>query len=227
MADVRPYIVRQGDYLTEIASVVGGNEADIWEATQNQSLRDAGRTRSLLAPGDVLYVPDEPRAAIPLVQGGDNRLTGVVPRTTVELRFEDADGPCAGWACRIEGPFGEPREVATGPGGELSVEVSVTVRAFDVVIDRVGARVRVQVGALDPVEESSGVRDRLANLGLCAARGDLSGDGVLGGLGFRLSEDDAGAALEEGWKRFRERYGGSGEGSPEERIDALRLAYGF
>ena len=224
---MRPYIVRQGDYVTRIASEVGCSEDDIWEAPKNRALRDAGRTRNLLAPGDVLYVPEGPPPVVPLALGGDNRFTGIIPTTTVELRFEDADGPCAGWACRIEGALAEPYDATTGSGGELSVEIPVTVRELDVVFERGGARVRVHVGALDPLEEPSGVRDRLANLGHLAVRGDLSGDGILRELGVRLPEDDAGAAPEEGWRRFREVRGGPAGDSAAERVDALRKAYGF
>lgn len=58
---MRPYIVRQGDYVTKIAMLVGCDEDEVWAHEKNQELKEKGRTKEILAPGDVLFIPEGDR----------------------------------------------------------------------------------------------------------------------------------------------------------------------
>ena len=52
----RPYIVRQGDFLSKIAAQLGMDPSRIWELSENDELRARRPNPEMLAPGDVLHV---------------------------------------------------------------------------------------------------------------------------------------------------------------------------
>src|SRR5208337_3002899 len=56
-----PYVVRQGDYLAQIAFRRGFVADRVWSAPENATLREARKDPNILAPGDILHVPDDER----------------------------------------------------------------------------------------------------------------------------------------------------------------------
>src|SRR5262249_8691976 len=56
-------------------------------------------------------------------------------------------------------------EGTTDGSGKVTFEVSVHVREAEIVLLDKGLRFPIQIGDMDPVNETSGVRKRLANLG--------------------------------------------------------------
>jgi hypothetical protein len=61
--------------------------------------------------------------------------------------------------------MGDPEEGTTDENGGLDVNVPVHVREIDVTFPTSGAVYPMSIGEMDPVDESSGVRKRLQNLG--------------------------------------------------------------
>jgi len=165
MMKMRPYIVRQGEYLEKIAFMEGVDAKDAWKDARNARLEQDGRTPDIMASGDVLFLPDEAERAQPLQIGSGNEFQAVVPKTKVRVRFLHSDGKpysnepyVISYACHQE-------KGASHDDGTVNFEVSVLAREVDVCFEKQQAVFTVLVGALDPRSTASGKRQRLSNMG--------------------------------------------------------------
>lgn len=161
---MRPYVVRQGDYLAKIAAALGCAEGELWEHPQNQPLRDAGRTPELLAPGDVLYVPDGPSRTVDARLQSDNAFTAWVPEVSVRVTFQINGVPRASQRYKVL-DTGRAQEGLTDAAGLAAFDVAMTARTVRVVFDDPPAVYHVNIGFTDPSTERAGVFDRLRQLG--------------------------------------------------------------
>lgn len=160
----RPYVIRQGDYLTRLAFRFGFDADEVWNAPENEALRRARPNREMLAPGDVLSIPDAPREGPALRVGSNNRYRARVPVVPVKLRLRDGDQALANEPYRVDGL---PRPVSgqSNGQGEIELEVPVTSREVQVTLTNRHTTVPVRVGDLDPPTTGSGARQRLDHLG--------------------------------------------------------------
>lgn len=159
----RTHIVAEGEHMAGIAAKYGfGSYRTVWDHPDNAALK-ATRSPHVLAPGDVVVIPDfEPRMA----EGATERRHRFFrKRTAIELRivFQRADGaPLAGAPFDIDLP-GAPATGAAAADGMLSVSISEAASMG--VLATGGARLAARVGALDPIDAVAGWQGRLANLG--------------------------------------------------------------
>jgi hypothetical protein len=96
--NAKTVLVRQGDYLAKLAYAHDLDPEDIWNDPANAELTTLRLDPNLLAPGDRIYIPVKPRAALPIQKGTTNRYTATVPRVPVTIRF--AKEPRPPGACR-------------------------------------------------------------------------------------------------------------------------------
>ena len=168
------YVVRPGDHLAKIAHDLGADADVLWEHPKNKDLRDKRGDKNILAAGDVLFVPVEEDARLPLVVGEMNRYSATVPTLETHLQFADGKGPFAGEAYVVEG-LDESIEGSTDGQGKLTIEAPVSAHSAVVRFVKRGLRFHVSLGELDPVTEISGVQARLVSLGFLqgVASGEL------------------------------------------------------
>ncbi len=163
MSGVRPYIVRQGDYVAKIAFQLGEDPGQIWKIDKNKPLTEDGRDPNLLAPGDVLRVPDRSRRQEVIALGGENNYQAQVAKTKVRLVL--GDGSSRARSLKYESRFaGVVSEGTTSPEGELELHIPITVRIGEVFFPEIDHAIRIDLGGLDPGTERSGALQRLANL---------------------------------------------------------------
>jgi len=172
----RVHIVRPGDCVESIAAAVGCAWRDLWEHPRNASLRAKRENPNLLAPGDLVRLP----AALfpsgrPITKGAAHAFEADVPSTLLDVRFveRDDDGahPLAGVPYAVRALDVERRGTTTSDG-RVRESIPLAARRVDVVLhpDTERAReVRVEIGALDPIDEPCGVTQRLQNLGWLGA----------------------------------------------------------
>jgi putative peptidoglycan binding protein len=165
--DMRPYVVRQGDYLVKLAFVHGFDAEEVWNDPRNDELKKLrGGNHDILAPGDVIYLPVKEKEGLPITMGATNRYVARVPRVEVNLVFKNTDGtPLADEPYEIRGLGAQAGEPKTGGDGGIALKVHVTVREVTVVFPRMHVAHRIHVGHLDPHMEVSGIKHRLLNLG--------------------------------------------------------------
>src|SRR6187399_3422511 len=125
---MKPYVIKQGDYLSKLAYQMGFDMTVVWEASENEEIRTKRPCKDVLYPGDVLYIPDVEPKEESVSGGGSNGYGANVPLTTVELEFVDDTGkPLADQTCEVQGLSGGSTESKTTDGsGILKLEVPVT-----------------------------------------------------------------------------------------------------
>jgi hypothetical protein len=160
----KPYVVAAGDHLPAIAFRLGADADAIWKDPRNREL-SARRDPHMLAPGDVLYVPEPRMRTAPLRVGDTNRFTAEIPHISVRVRLVDEKAqPRKHQPVEVRGVGHVPPHWTDGDG-VLELGVPVCTRTLSLLLVDEGIEVPLFVGGLDPAEESSGQRMRLSNLG--------------------------------------------------------------
>lgn len=160
---MRPYIVKQGDYLEKIAHALGFDADTVWADGKNAELKQK-RDPNLLHPGDILYVPDAKPTWLPLQAGTTNQYVADVPKTHLKLTFSNAGAPRANEPYVVKG-LGAAVDGTSGGDGTIEIDVPVHVREIQIVFPKAKIAYPVQIGDMDPIDETAGVRKRLQHLG--------------------------------------------------------------
>jgi hypothetical protein len=161
-----PYVVCQGDHLRKIAFRFGVDADALWSDAKNADLRSRRGNGDVLMPGDVLQVPTCAPPGLKVRAGPKNAYRADVPLVTIRLvlqpgRRSYGDQP---FVVHGAGTGGRPLRGRTGPKGEVSFDVPVNARALVLSLPVLGLSVPIQMGDLDPLDERSGVVQRLQQL---------------------------------------------------------------
>jgi hypothetical protein len=164
------HTVQQGESLYTIAKQHGFlNWRTIYDAPENEDLRNQRPNAQVLQPGDIIVIPDNNDAAlgVPL-----NTRTVVAKRKSglqpLRLHLNNADGkPVANQDYRLTFEGGELRGKTNG-NGQVLEEIPVGVVNVRLEVGKTSHT--LLVGFLNPLEDSSdggiaGVQGRLKNLG--------------------------------------------------------------
>ncbi len=224
----RPYVVRQGDYLTAIAHRLGFDGEAVWQSSDNEELRQRRDNPEMLAPGDVLHVPAlRERQALDLQLESSNRFKARVPMVKIKVQLRHLGEPLAGERYYVEG--GRPADLTpkrSGDDGKVQIQVPSHVGEIKIVMPDRHEVYPVAIGHLDPIDEVSGVRARLQHLGyLLPIRHYFSVDAVFSERWFG-GRDEA-AELADAVLRFQRDQHIDETGIADQATrDALRTAHG-
>ena len=183
------HTVKQGEHLSHIAALYGFSDYKaIWDYGENAELRKKRKDPHILAPGDVVAIPDPRKKTVTKPAGTSHRfkLATVVLQLRVKLidRWDHPlhDAPC--WF-RIDDTDdqGHPKKAIavykltnkeglfefpitrTAVEGELEVQASAESQKP---VARQQEKFDLFVGGLEPVATNNGLRARLNNLGYFA-----------------------------------------------------------
>lgn len=215
MSKMKPYVIRQGDYLTRLSHRLGFAAEEVWNHPKNAELKAQREDGDMLKAGDILFVPDAPHKRLPFSKEATNRYVARVPRLPVSLTLTHNGEPIADMKYQI---LGLEEELEGTTSGEGAVEFEIDCNVREVVIELEDRRrYRVKLGDLDPADEPSGARQRLTQLGIYAAVTEGEDQYVA------HDEDQLAAAL----KAFQSQQGIEPTGELDEgTVSALRDAYG-
>jgi Putative peptidoglycan binding domain/LysM domain len=172
------YTIKQGDYLPSIAKQFGFSDyRTIWDDPRNAELKEQRENPNVLFPGDFLYIPD--RSLRVETRHTDARHKFVLHRPAVRLRLvlEDfLERPIANAQCDLV-LEGEVFHITTDGGGKIEQPIRPDTRSALLIIHDAqtpydGEQIPIQIGYLDPVDETSGQLARLDNLGFFAGDAD-------------------------------------------------------
>jgi hypothetical protein len=183
--EMKAYVIKQGDYLTALAFRRGFDALTIWNDPANSDLRQQRASMDMLAPGDIIQLPDErPVRSHHISAGGNHRFVlGAVPKVTITLMLQDDNGPIVGTPYSIHGVH-PPIAGTSRQGGMVRFDVPVTISSVTIELPDRGTCLEVRIGHLDPIAEPSGVRQRLNHLGFGPTPdGEPSSDAVSTSIG--------------------------------------------
>jgi hypothetical protein len=178
-ATIPQHKVVQGDCIESIAATHGLEPDMIWEHANNASLREERNGKSFaLFPGDVLFVPDPRVKRVDVATGRSHTVVLKIPKTLLHIRFLDVDDEP-----RKDVPYtleidGVEFEGTTTADGDVKQEIRASAQSGTLTLNPgQGADEEVytvDLGHLDPIEETSGLQARLQHLGFYT--GEVDGE---------------------------------------------------
>ncbi len=163
MSAMRPYIVRQGDYLAKIAFEHGFDADELWDLAENSDLRKERASGNILCPSDIVRLPDGPACGATVRVGGGNSYVTSLPQVELRLRLRDDGEPLASAGFTVRGG-GYASEGTTDDEGVARFRVPCLLAFATIEVPDKGVRFPIWIGALDCASTDSGVADRLRNL---------------------------------------------------------------
>jgi hypothetical protein len=170
------HIVKQGEHVISIAAAYGfSHYRTIWNHPQNEELKKKRDNPNVLFPGDVLFIPENEEKTY---RGETERRhvfvrQGHVLMLNLKLHRGFAQA-IRNTACDIYVEY-DCRSATTDEDGNLkqqipdtAVDATLLIKDSEIVDGKripLEIEMPVKIGFLDPVEEISGQRARLANLG--------------------------------------------------------------
>jgi len=179
MADIKAYVVSQGEYLTQIAWRLGFDPDQVWNDPKNADLKSQRKDMDVLCAGDVLYVPADPPPGSPCAGGTTNEYTADVPTLVVGFTLRNGKEPFANEAYVVHGlDDSAANQGSTDGDGKLSITVPILARTLLIELTDKQRFFAAAVGNMDCINTDSGVQMRLYNLGYrCDDDGDW-GDAI-------------------------------------------------
>lgn len=167
---MRAYVIRPGDDLSSLAARNGFDPEEVWDDDHNADLRARRPDPEVLAPGDVIYLPEPAETACHLAAGTSNRYRAVVPKRRVDLVLTAGGSePFANEPYEVRG-LRRPISGRSDGQGAVTLELPAHLRQVELFLPEQETSVILRIGHFDPETTNSGVRTRLANLGYLAAR---------------------------------------------------------
>ncbi|MGH7295831.1 MAG: hypothetical protein ACRELB_12890 [Polyangiaceae bacterium] len=161
---MQPYVIKQGDYLAQLAHRFDFDADTVWNDDKNADLRKSRPDPNMLWPSDVLYIPDqvdkEPKT-ISLDTGATNTFVADAPTVTITIKFVDDD--YASKPCTVQ-ELPQLTGASTDAGGVLKFDVPVTLGVATVQFEDPACTCYCEIGGLDPAATLSGIFQRLQNL---------------------------------------------------------------
>ncbi len=166
-------LVQRGECLSSIADEVGHTVNTIWNHDQNKLLQARRLDPNVLQTGDAVFVPNLRPRKEQVSTDQHQKFCRIGVTTTLNLTLMDKEGPRASVPYTLE-VAGEGRQGMTSPEGYLEERIPARARVAKLTVGE--EEYRLVLGALDPISDTSGVQQRLNNLGFACgpADGNLS-----------------------------------------------------
>ncbi|HTB76050.1 MAG TPA: type VI secretion system tip protein TssI/VgrG, partial [Polyangiaceae bacterium] len=161
--DMQAYVIRPGDHLSKLAAQRGFDPDVVWNDAKNADLRKKRSDPHILCSGDVIYLPEPKYKFNACSVGSTNSFTQNRRLVTTSLTMAQNGKPIANASCTVHIPL--PTSLTTDGNGKLTFDAPASQEY--VVVEIADPRIirRMRIGHLDPVDEPSGLLQRLRNLG--------------------------------------------------------------
>jgi hypothetical protein len=171
------HTVKQGEHLSGIAQHYGLSFNDtIWNHPNNAALKNKRKLPHVLMPGDQLFIPDKKLKEEPCNTGTVHRFRMAAQELKLRLALTDFDNePIANTDCELEVEGAIFRLKSDGKGFVEAV-IPATAQNGTLRVAALDLECPLKIGHLDPLDEDSGWRARLENLGYYAGGGDTDAE---------------------------------------------------
>ena len=156
--------------MSQIASGYGFRDfTTIWEHPDNAELKELRQSPNVLLPGDILRIPDKAQKTEARPTTARHRFKLSSRGLLLRLALRDWDNePLTNTECELE-IDGALTALTTDGDGRMEVTIPVTAKGgrltFKDPLVPFDVSIPIKIGYLDPVEEISGQKARLSNLG--------------------------------------------------------------
>jgi N-acetylmuramoyl-L-alanine amidase len=166
------HTVKQGEHLSQIAEKYGfGDHRLIWNDPANASLRAQRGNPFVLNPGDKVHIPDKQIKEVSAATALRHRFRLSIEKLKLKIAVKDnADKPLANTPLKLN-VEGSVKSLTTDGDGKAEREILRTAVSGMITVGEF--EVPIKIGHLDPVDQLSGQKARLNNLGYDA--GDPAG----------------------------------------------------
>jgi hypothetical protein len=160
------YVVRAGDCMESIAAEFGLDWEKAWGHPQNSELREQRQDPNVLLPGDIVFVPQRELLIVPSATDQLHRFERDTSVSKLALVLKEFDLPRANepYTLTVDGKIVSG---ATDSNGRLEARITPQARRARLLVGKpeVQEEYFLELGHIDPIEEKSGVKGRLGNLG--------------------------------------------------------------
>lgn len=168
------HTVKQGEHLSSIARKYGFTDYQtIWNHAENAALKQQRQNPNVLFPGDRLFIPDRQGKTEPGSTEQRHRFQVRRQKLKLQLVLEDMyEKPIANAKCELH-IENETHALTTNGQGRIELDIPPDAESAFLIVKDPQTPVNevvmpIKIGHLDPVEEVSGQRARLNNLGYFA-----------------------------------------------------------
>ena len=166
VAEVMEHIVRQGDCIASIAAKYRWQWQTLWNHPDNAGLRQKRLNPNVLYPGDVINIPDKSIRAQNCATEKRHVFQTSSTSTSFKVRLLEDGQPRKNVRYTLQ----VDELTLTGTtDAQGMVEQKIPATASQAVLVTPEDSFTFDLGKLDPIEEDSGMRQRLQNLGFLHA----------------------------------------------------------
>jgi hypothetical protein len=172
------YTIKQGDHVSKLAKQFGfADFATIWDDPNNAALKQLRKNPNVLNPGDQLFIPDKQLKKVGRQTGATHRFKARVVPLMLRVVVKNVDDtPLANTSCKLQ-VAGKTFPLTTDKNGKIEQEIPRDSETAQLVV--LDQNIPIRIGHLDPVDQVSGYRARLNNLGYHAGSSDDPDDAQL------------------------------------------------
>lgn len=179
---MKKYVVKQGETIYHVAQRYGHEPDHLWMFQKNEHLRQENRRKNILFPGDIVRVPDiNVRRESASTERRHTYRVKSGPLTQIRLRllFESEPRKDARCTLLINEAHIPRTEIESKTDSDGIVEFDVPSQSTNGLLQVENDEAyQLRFNYLNPINETSGVQQRLASLGF--APGPI--DGIVGPL---------------------------------------------
>jgi Putative peptidoglycan binding domain len=158
------YIVKRGDTIESIAFEHGFFHETLWNHPANAELKQKRGNRNLLLPGDRVTIPEKTPKQVTCKTGRVHRFRRRGVPAVFRLQLLQRGAPLAGadYTLDVDGVL---HSGTTSEQGMLEERVPPNARRARLQLQGSSRSWNVLLGDLDPIKETTGLQQRLRNLG--------------------------------------------------------------
>jgi N-acetylmuramoyl-L-alanine amidase len=165
----QPYVVKQGEYLAQIAYEQDFDADSVWQDSANDEIRKLRPDPNILFGGDVLYVPDktntDPKAHSLAIGSLNSFAAPPAPTAKLCIHFRSGSKAAHPSMAFVIEELEELTGLSTDGDGVATIQVPVSLAIATLRFVDTGDRYELAVGHIDPIDTLSGMAQRLTNMG--------------------------------------------------------------
>lgn len=161
---MKKYVVKQGDCLSSIGARFGFFPEVLWDLPENAELKNLRKDPNVLCPKDIIYIPDKRQKTETAAADQKHRFRKKNTPAVLRLQLLDSeDKPRAGINYVLD-LGGRLINGTTDGDGKLEESIPSDTKTASLTLENEDV-IPLELGALDPIDMVSGVKERLLNLG--------------------------------------------------------------